>query len=198
MLRDGYERGEHMERIDIRPSTIQSIMLCPARTMLRGHDNFDPVPSEGLAFGSMEHWCIEQVLTGKGTPSFDACLLALDEILLRDVPEKSRAEVGADLDRLISGKQRRNLIVEALDALDEWRKWVLPDLPTKGEMHVERPRERLVAATGDVEVWLIGTPDLVFPGESMVYDWKTAGMAWKAEKYQQQIQPIAYRYLTGA
>lgn len=184
-----------MKTYEIRPSTIQSQQLCPGRTMLTEHPDFDHVPNEALAFGSLVHWRIgEHLISPDQTVSFNAMVLALDAII--------QSDAGLELTSIASPKAVRTVVSQAFDAYEAWVKDVMPHLP-KRYPAIETPMRSLLytetEAGNEHEVWLTGTPDAVYVDgtAAVIYDWKTAGKAWDSKKYEAQIQPLGYRELAS-
>lgn len=175
----------------IRPSTVQSFMLCPARAGLRGDSDYNYLPNEPLLFGSVTHWIIEQMQAGK-VPKIDEVLGELDTIYAKDTPEWL---VYAPLSRVTNRKQRLAIVGEALDAAESWVTDVEPKLPP--DPLVEQTLAMTIGTYKDREIILRGTPDSVWLDEGLVADWKTAGKAWDAKKIEGQLQRIFYPMLAA-
>ena len=173
------------EDLFIRPSTVSSMMLCPARQTLKTEGEAY-VPAEPLVFGSLVHWRIEQYLIGKEALTFDDMSEAFKDIYHRDASE------GMDIPKFVSKRRIRELINEAMVAFEEWVGVVLPQLPDE-EPLVEHKMQAVVwSQEGSKKVYLTGTPDAIYPKAGVIVDWKTAGRNWNIDKVQSQVQPWAY------
>ena len=175
--------------LEIRPSTVSSMMLCPGRTMGRGNDGFNDKPSEALVFGTLVHARIEQHLLGKGEMSMHE---KLHEIWLDDGGTEHEWK------RLVPIDTRNKVVEGALLAYEKWYQNIRPFLPTTQAV-VE---EKLTSTIGmhpetNEAVTMFGTPDVVYPEEWLIVDWKTAGRGWDKKKMAGQMQPMAYNLLAA-
>jgi len=173
--------------IEIRPSTVSSMMLCPARTMLR-EANEPYQPAEALVFGSVVHARIEHNLTSTAEVSVSG--------LLRQVWADDTD--GSDVDDYISEVRKAQLVYEVVVAYDKWLQQVKPFLP-QSEAIVERKFRSTIGMhpVSNEAVEMFGTPDVVYPDEGLIVDWKTAGRGWDKRKMQAQMQPMAYNVLVA-
>lgn len=173
--------------LEIRPSTVTSMQLCPARTMLRGEPEFNVIPNEPLPFGSLVHWYIEQHLA-MTIPTKAEARSELARIFYKDSSKKlSEYASDAVIDALIS---------EAIIAVEAWVDQIQPHLPDE-EPIVERKLRTVIGGVPGVDVELFGTPDAIYPKAKLIVDWKTAGKQWDKKKVEGQLQPIAYPLLVG-
>jgi len=172
----------------IRPSTVQSYLLCPARTGLRGQEGFNYLPNETLLFGSVTHWLIEQIQErGGDVPRIDELLAAMQAVYVKDAPDELK---DSKLTAVTTRAQRMTLADGALEASELWLSQVERNLPS--DPHVEETLEMEIGIWGERPVVLRGTPDSVWPEVGLVADWKTAGRAWDAKKIEGQLQRIYY------
>lgn len=183
-----------MKQLFIRPSTVGSWMLCPARPGLRHMPEYNLTPNEPLMFGSAVHWGIEYYLKHGHIPPLKDMVLELFNIFVKDQGVEDPVVFGA----FTSTGQRDKLAKDALAAVIEWERGVLPDLPDEVP-DVERTVQA-VAGYGfigeqEYEVTVRGTPDAVYEQAHTIVDWKTAGRKWNADKMDGQIQPIFYPWM---
>lgn len=176
-----------LEPIYVRPSTVTSHALCPARTGLRDVEGANHHPNEALLFGSGVHWCIEQTLRFLDFTTDDLAA-ELHELFVKDVPEGIEPVKFSTVANL---SQRRTLTAGVMNAWDLWRQQVQPELPKTLDM-VEQTLEMHIGVIDGREVILRGTPDVIYLREHLVIDWKTAGRQWSADKAEGQLQRVAY------
>jgi len=180
-----------MNPLTIRPSTVSSMMLCPARQTLK--DEAEPyVPSEPLVFGSLVHWRIEQHLKGAENLAYDEMIGALEDIFFQDTGEQFPVY------QFASKRFLREMINEAMVAFEAWVETVEPKLPDE-EPIIERRLEQVLNPFDDKDpvIVMAGTPDAVYPNAGIIVDWKTAGRNWNKDKVESQIQPWAYSLMSG-
>lgn len=176
--------------IYVRPSTVTSHALCPARTGLRAWDGFNHYPNEALLFGSLMHWMIELTLKGIQFSDRDA-LYELTVLFVKDIPDST--ENVTLLKEVTSPNQRQALVTEATEAWSVWNNTVLPLLP-KEDPVVEKPLSMTLrhGTEGHETIVLRGTPDVVYPETGLIIDWKTAGRNWSDDKAEGQLQRVGY------
>jgi hypothetical protein len=180
--------------IYVRPSTVTSNALCPARTGLRGTEGFNYYPNEALLFGTLVHWMIEMTLKEIDWTATDAEDY-LHEAFLNDVPKAVGLNL-IPLNKVTSKQQRVVLVKEAMVAWSLWQSMVHPSLP-KGEPDVEVEIEQRIGyiygeSAQEYNVVLRGTPDAWYPQAGVFVDWKTAGRGWAPDKAEGQLQRIGY------
>jgi len=179
-----------LKELVIRPSTVGSFMLCPARPGYRGEYGYNYIPNRMLLFGSTMHWIIEQELIGKEW-SMSSIMLEMASIFEKDQPNESEkihlADVMVKADRVA-------LAAEAVKAVALWSELVAPSLP-ESEPHVEERLEAVAFEDKRYKVTVSGTPDVFWPQEVLMVDWKSAGQMWKPEKAEGQVQPVAYPWM---
>lgn len=182
----------------IRPSTVAGAMLCPARSGLYGHVDYQYYPNEGLFFGSVVHFGIEHILTHGQMDGIEHILLdAMPDIWAKDA-EGAPDEFGrVDLGKVMTRSQRVALMAEVVVALEKWLDVPFLTLRESSVLDVERTIERSVGFHGDIEVIMRGTPDLIrrTAHGSEIIDWKTAGKNWDKHKMSSQFQRIAYPWM---
>lgn len=179
--------------IYVRPSTVTSNALCPARTGLRNRNGFNHYPNEPLLFGTLVHWMVEMTLKGidwTATDAEDYLHVAFN----KDVPNQAEAVIR--FNQVTSKQQRVVLVKEAMVAWSMWNTQVLLSLPP-GEPDVEIELQQSIGWINDeagdqYEVVLRGTPDVWYPEAGRFIDWKTAGKNWAPDKAQGQLQRVGY------
>ncbi len=176
--------------LEIRPSTVGSMMLCPARQMLKDVDGFNRKPSEALVFGTLVHALLESHLRGSVMNPVFGVHDRLHEIWL--------ADGGTDHEwrRLVSDEKKMSMADEAAVAYQKWKRNILPFLPTS-EPIIERQMRTTIGVHPETNeaVEMYGTPDVVYPDDRLIIDWKTAGRGWDGKKMEGQVQPLAYNLL---
>ena len=174
--------------IYVRPSTVTSNALCPARTGLRDKEGFNHYPNEALLFGTLVHWMIEVNLNGVAIT-----LKEVEDYLfnafVKDVPFPTEDTV--TLGQVTTKRQRTAVVQEAQRAYSLWLLMVYPNLP-KEEPRVEELLDQRIGDIAEYKVVLRGTPDAYYPKAGVFVDWKTAGRNWAADKAQGQLQRVAY------
>jgi len=181
--------------IYVRPSTVQSFALCPARTLLRGEPGFNHYPNEALLFGTMMHWTIEHELTGESSTNREA-LDELENAFSKNVPDADTAGV-LSMSVVTTQKQRQDLLDEVSKAFVLWKKEVKPNLPDEVPV-IEEPLEMQLGTYRDYQIVLRGTPDAVYPNTEIIVDWKTAGRNWNDDKASGQLQRVGYPLMAAA
>ncbi len=184
-----------MKRLTIRPSTVGSYLLCGGRPGQKDMPGYQIYPNEVLLFGSGMHWLIEQRLEGHD-PSPVEVELQLHLIYVKDIPETYDMSKVVFLNKVTNKAQRKMMAKEIVEAVDLWETQVRDTLPD-GRMLIEKKMTAEVCAHDDYAVDLTGTPDVVFPDDGVIIDWKSAGKMWDPKKMQGQIQPIAYPWLVS-
>ncbi len=179
--------------IYVRPSTVTSHALCPARTgLIRKEGHY---PNEALLFGSLVHWMIEQTLRGNQFSSAGA-LLELSVMFVKDIPDSVDT---VDFKSVTSQDQRQLMVYEADEAWKAWRSKVQPLLPDEVPFIEETLAMSVHYGKNQPhEIVLRGTPDAVYPEAGLMIDWKTAGRAWAKDKAEGQLQRIAYPMMAAA
>jgi len=162
---------------------------------LRHIEGYNTIPNEPLLFGSLVHWIIEQFLEQGTLPDLGVMSSALDLIFVKDQPTDRPV---VQTHEVMTASQRKALIKEAVEAVMEWDRGVLPNLPDEKPI-VEQTVEA-VAGYGfigdqEYEVVVRGTPDAVYHKAGRIVDWKTTGRKWNADKMDGQIQPILYPWM---
>jgi hypothetical protein len=172
----------------IRPSSVTSMGLCPARVGYSLTEGYNPLPSEAMSFGTLEHAILERRLTGDPFVMSRQTVGDLWRELIRD-------ENGIELDELAPRDLIDSSVDEAIAAAFLWEEDVLPQLgePVIVEEVLWRP---LGVLPDGRAVWLHGTPDLVTEGP-LGHDWKTAGTGWKESRRLFEAQPSAYPWLAA-
>lgn len=174
--------------LQIRPSTISSMMLCPARQILKRDDDAGQT-AEALLFGTMTHWRIEQHLLGETGFDFDRMASKLKELYYEETN-------GGQLLDVITKRQAREFINEVMVAYEAWLVEVAPNLPDEAPV-LEKTLEAKIWSDDRYEIYLTGTPDAMFLKDGLIADWKTAGRNWNADKVDGQVQPWAYTLLAS-
>lgn len=187
------DRPEPMDDdLVIRQSTVESMMLCPAKVGYSTHPGFDPTPSEAMAFGSVLHAIIaEHILEGEKLyfHSADYARKVFYEIADRD---------GYDLDAVASDeiltKSSEEVVVAYQSWLVQWWERRADHFhPIAIEQEFIRP---LGVLPNGRPVWVRGTPDVLEPAG--MTDWKTAGRGWSPGKGEARIQSPTYLWLAEA
>lgn len=173
----------------IRQSTIESMMLCPAKVGYTSHPDYDSTPSEAMVFGTVVHDLIEDHLRN------DAPLYLNQPSHATEVFYKVAERDGFDLDEVATERTISESSVEAVLAYQEWvTQWwsVRKDFfsPLVLEERLVRPLGTLPNGRG---VWVHGTPDVI--EQSGLTDWKTAGRGWSPGKGETRIQSPTYLWL---
>lgn len=170
----------------IRQSTVGSWELCPARVMLSdGHE----LPSEAMSFGTLVHEMLALDLEhGAGLPWTYSQTADLWSSLVAD-------EYGVDLGELAAEETIESSAMEAIGAVQLWRRQVEPDLPSTEPLVEARLEAPLGILDNGRQVWMHGTGDVLYPDVPVGYDWKTAGRGWGEGKAMFLGQPSAYTYL---
>jgi hypothetical protein len=159
------------------------IGFCGYRVKLRNHpEHLEPV-SEPMVFGSCQHYMISRDLLGEDTLDLMATMNEwVEEILV--------TEYDWSLDQV---PNPQDFFSELASAFTQWKTIVKPMLketPVAIEQELFMP---LGQGYYDGNVWLKGTPDVVYPNQ--IIDWKTSGRPWKTTKAHAAIQVDAYMAL---
>jgi hypothetical protein len=162
------------------------MMLCPARAQLKRLQDELTRPAEALVFGSLVHAMIEEKL-------LDSPVEDRHGMLARIWEEDTD---GSDLGAFVILSRQDQLIAEAEEAFGQWLRQVLPFLPSSEGLVERRMCSQIGVHPVDNEaVTMCGTPDVVYPDEHLIVDWKTAGRGWDKQKMESQVQPLAYNVL---
>lgn len=203
----GYELGDDGESVFIRPSTVDSAMLCGGRVGLRGNDGYRYLPNEGLMFGSAVHWWIEFVLEHEREPTIDEVLDVIDELYLKDYPRPMPGGVALFEvpSQFLGSRSLLAFAAEVLEAGESWLSTVYSKLLVGHDADEFVIEERLTADVGIVDlgngeqfrIYLRGTPDLIIPSIGEMIDWKTAGKAWDPKRLEKQFQVVVYPWMAS-
>ena len=183
-LTDGIPEGA----ITIRPSTVKSADLCPARVGYRDTPGYRDRASQAMSWGTMVHDGAERVLNGANPLEVFRPAVLLDRwaVLAHERDE-------FDLHSAAPPERLSEWADEASEALHLWHKTVYPQLPLSDVDDIEVTLTRGLGVYKGRPVVMYGTPDLVLDGE--IHDWKTAGRAWSEGRANFEAQPSAYTYL---
>lgn len=182
--------NEQLEPIELRPSLLESMSLCPARQSFKEHPDFDDSPSEAMSWGTLMHALVEPTLKGEGVKDYTTKDVL--EIWIANAKEHDDFDIEGAADPLTL----RTLAMEARDAYVEWSKTVWQILKP---YHIVAVEERLRSFVGVLRsgraVYLSGTPDVVRVGE--LDDWKTSKRHWDQGKADSRAQGVYYAWLAG-
>lgn len=173
----------------IRQSTIESMMLCPAKVGYSFHEDYDHTPSEPMFFGTVMHAVLEEHVRDGGP------LHLHQPDYVETIIEKEAIDDGFDLSEVTNPVYVAAMAAEAVHAYQAW----LTQWWAKKEAFFEPLviEERLVRPLGTLPngraVWVHGTPDI--GQQSGMTDWKTAGRGWKPGKGEVRIQSPTYLWL---
>lgn len=164
--------------LEVHPSDVNAALLCPARLI----EDTDRQPSYDMMRGSVVHHMISSTLLSEEVSPFESMNHVLDEY-------------DYDLDTFPYPQAASRLMLEALTAYEHWHADILPVLSIS-TMQVEMERKDMIWMDEelDIEVDLVGTPDLV-DAEIVIHDWKTARRMWEVNKPPGQMQPPLYSHL---
>ncbi len=175
--------------LQLRQSTVESMMLCGWRQGYATEDWYDPTPSEAMFFGSVEHNHIEHhMLNGESLVLHDLSW-TIDQIHL--LAERDGFSL-TDVTTPEGVKAMAREIIEAyrLWLVQWWAKQHTFLKPLAIEQRFLRPLGTLPNGRA---VWVHGTPDVLI--QSGMIDWKTAGRGWQPGKGEGRIQSPTYLWL---
>lgn len=192
--------GDHVEAeideendIIISQSTIESMLLCPARVGLADEPGFVKSVSEAMLFGTLVHKLAERVVDGSVTTK-DYTNQGIEETWVELAKDD-----GVDLLSVGTAERIDASVDEARFALQSFAAWWNVEGKPYTNFDVEWRIHRPLGTLPDGRnVWVGGTPDLVAWTEDnapKLYDWKTAGRGWNEGKGLVRIQSPLYTWL---
>lgn len=184
--------------IVIRQSTIGQMLKCPA-SWGYVHNKVEgvlPVFSEKVEFGSAGHKIVEHIINGANLYEVTQTDFMLDttrEVILED---------GIDWLEYTTEKERSEFVEELKLYVHVWHKnfWK-PYSPYIENTRSEVPVSIHIGDTDDGKrIVLHGTPDLAcyYDQVPTLFDWKTAGRAWKENKPEYELQGPLYMALASS
>jgi len=183
----------------LRQSDIGDFLKCPESFRLkRGIDN-ERFESDAAHVGTCLHALIENETVYGGHPTLKSAKAWAGALYVQNLEEWA-ADATVTYSTETFGTPRK-----ALDALmvlvESW--WFSPE---RSQVLSTPPEDKIVEQTfklpfttvpfpdGDINVWLTGTPDLIWHG-SRVWDWKSAGGPYQLwEKQRWAVQPTVYTW----
>ena len=173
----------------LRQSTIESMMLCPARVGYSTHPEHDHTPSEPMFYGTVVHAVIEDHITNGES------LRLHSPDYVRELMEKIAVDDEFDIGATAPEHLLQSFAQEVVEAYQAWLSqwWAMKSNFFK-PLAIE---ERLIRPLGTLPngraVWVHGTPDALL--QSGMTDWKTAGRGWSPGKGEVRIQTPTYLWL---
>lgn len=167
--------------LEVHPSDVNAALLCPVRLI----EDTVKYPSYDMVRGTVVHDMISRTLDGlEVEPQFSMT--------------GALAEFGYNLVSFPFQTAASKLMLEALSAYEAWHSDIYPHLNLRGVIEVEKELMSLIHLDEekDIEVDLIGTPDLV-DAAGAIHDWKTTRRMWDQGKPAGQMQPPLYSHLVA-